>query len=114
MRSCSSGRGAGRAAELAQVSRRDIALAQIWQNPEMYRGVPIHLLGTAQRVLRYPSKLSKTGWIHEASIITPDAPATRMSAYLKRRPTGFPIGTNVSERRGIQRLLLQDLEVRGG
>ncbi len=41
-------------AELAAVSRRDVVLAHLWQNPELYRGVPIHLLGTAMRVLRYP------------------------------------------------------------
>jgi hypothetical protein len=86
------------AAELAQVSRRDIALAQIWQNPEMYRGVPIHLLGSALRVLRYPSKLSKTGWIHEASIITPDAPRNPYTCVFEEAPEGFPIGANVSER----------------
>jgi hypothetical protein len=85
-------------AELAQASRRDVALAQLWQNPEMYRGVPIHLLGSALRVLRYPSKLSKTGWIHEASIITPDAPRNPYVCVFEEAPAGFPIGTNVSER----------------
>jgi hypothetical protein len=86
------------AAELAQVSRRDVALAQLWQNPETYRGVPIHLLGSALRVLRYPSKLSKTGWIHEASIITPDAPRNPYVCVFEEAPEGFPIGANVSER----------------
>jgi hypothetical protein len=85
-------------AELAVVSRRDVALAQLWQNPEMYRGVPIHVLGSALRVLRYPSKLSKTGWIHEASIIAPDAPRNPYVCVFEEAPDGFPIGTNVSER----------------
>jgi hypothetical protein len=83
--------------ELAQVSRRDVALAQLWQNPETYRGVPIHLLGSALRVLRSPSKLSKTGWIYEASIITPDAPRNPYVCVFEEAPAGFPIGTRVSE-----------------
>lgn len=84
--------------ELAAIARRDVALAQLWQNPEMYRGVPIHLLGSALRVLRYQSKLSKTGWVYEASIVTPGAPLVPFVCVFEDAPAGFPIGTNVSER----------------
>jgi hypothetical protein len=84
--------------ELAALSRRDIALAQLWQNPEMYRGVPVHLQGSALRVLRYPSKLSQTGWIYEASIITPEASRIPYVCVFEEAPKGFPIGTDVSER----------------
>ena len=38
---------ARRPAELAAESRRDIALTHLWERPELYRGVPVHLLGTA-------------------------------------------------------------------
>ena len=58
-------------AELAAQSRRDILLTHIWERPELYRGVPIHLLGTARRVLRFESKLSQSGWLYEAWIISP-------------------------------------------
>jgi hypothetical protein len=85
-------------AELAAVSRRDVLLPHLWQNPELYRGIPIHLLGTALRILRYPSKLSETGWIYEASIITPDAPRNPFVCVFEEAPKGLPIGPNVSER----------------
>jgi hypothetical protein len=85
-------------AELAGVSRRDISLPHLWQNPELYRGVPIHLLGTARRVLRYPCKLTPTGWIYEASIITPDATRNPFVCVFEQAPSGLPIGTNLSER----------------
>jgi hypothetical protein len=85
-------------AELAAVSRRDVILPHLWQNPEFYRGVPIHLLGTALRVLRYPSKLSQTGWIYEASIITPDAPRNPYVCVFEQPPKGLPVGPSVSER----------------
>jgi hypothetical protein len=84
--------------ELAAVSRRDVILPHLWQNPELYRGVPIHLLGTALRVLRYPSKLSQTGWIYEASIITPDAPTNPYVCVFEQAPKGLPVGPSVSER----------------
>ena len=80
------------------VSRRDVSLPHLWQNPELYRGVPIHLLGTARRVLRYPSKLSQTGWIYEASIITPDATRNPFVCVFEEAPPGLPIGPNLSER----------------
>ncbi len=60
--------------ELAAKSRRDILLAHLWETPELYRGVPIHLLGSALRVIRYPSNLTPKGWLYEASVITPEAP----------------------------------------
>lgn len=85
-------------AALAAVSRRDVLLPHLWQNPEQYRGVAIHLLGTAVRVLRYPLKLSPTGWIYEASIITPDAPRNPYVCMFEDSPEGLPIGPNVSER----------------
>jgi hypothetical protein len=84
--------------ELAAVSRRDISLPHLWQNPELYRGVPIHLLGTARRVLRYPCKLTATGWIYEASIITPDATRNPFVCMFEQAPPGLPIGPDVSER----------------
>jgi hypothetical protein len=92
-------RARGRTAqELAAVSRRDIMLAHLWQNPKLYRGVPIHLLGTALRVLRYQSKLSPKGWLYEAWIITPETTRAPYVCVFEDAPEGFPIGPNVSER----------------
>jgi hypothetical protein len=84
--------------ELAAVARRDLVLAHLWQNPRDFRGVPIHLLGTALRVLRYPSKLSETGWLHEAWIVTPETTRLPYVCVFEEAPAGFPIGHDVSER----------------
>jgi hypothetical protein len=83
---------------LASESRRDIALTHLWERPELYRGVPIHLLGTVKRVLRFESNLSKTGWLYEAWIITPDARTYPYNCVFEEPPDGFPIGTDISER----------------
>ena len=84
--------------ELAAQSRRDILLTHIWERPELYRGVPIHLMGTARRVVRYETKLSKTGWLYEAWIVTPDATKYPYNCVFEEPPDGFPLGANVSER----------------
>ncbi len=80
------------------MARRDVVLAHLWQNPQLYRGIPIHLLGTANRVLRYPSKLAKTGWLYEAWVITPETTRLPYVCVFEDVPEGFPIGPNVSER----------------
>jgi hypothetical protein len=84
--------------QLAALARRDIALPHLWQNPGNYRGVPIHLLGTALRILRYESKLSKTGWLYEAWIVTPETTRLPYACVFEEAPEGLPIGPNVSER----------------
>src|SRR5262245_30119908 len=84
--------------ELAAISRRDLVLTHLWEHPELYRGVPIHLLGSALRVLRYESKLSKTGWLYEAWIITPETSRVPYACVFEDAPKGLPIGPNVSER----------------
>jgi hypothetical protein len=86
------------AAELAAESRRDVFLTHLWERPEHYRGVPVHLLGTALRIVRFESKLSKTGWLYEAWIVTPDARKYPYNCVFEEAPEGLPIGVDVSER----------------
>jgi hypothetical protein len=85
-------------AELAAVSRRDVVLTHLWERPELYHGVPIHLLGTALRVVRYESKLSNYGWLYEAWIITPETSRVPYVCVFEEAPKGLPIGPNLSER----------------
>jgi hypothetical protein len=84
--------------ELATDARRDIFLTHLWERPELYRGVPIHLLGTARRVLYYESKLSRTGWIYEAWIFPVEERGFPYVCVFEEAPKGFPIGPDVSER----------------
>lgn len=86
------------AGDLARQSRRDIVLTHLWERPELYRGVPVHLLGTAMRTLRFESKLSKTGWLYEAWVSTPDARRVLYCCVFEDPPEGLPIGPDVSER----------------
>ncbi len=85
-------------AELARESRRDVFLTHLWERPELYRGAPVHILGTALRIVRFESKLSKTGWLYEAWIVTPDARKYPYNCVFEEAPEGLPIGVDVAER----------------
>ncbi|WP_165219474.1 hypothetical protein [Aquisphaera insulae] len=85
------------AADLAGRARRDILLTHLWERPELYRGVPIHILGTARRTLRYESKLSRTGWLYETWIVTPDERKVPYCCVSEEVPDRFPLGANVAE-----------------
>ena len=102
------------ATELARTSRRDILLTHLWERPELYRGVPVHLLGTAMRVLRFESKLSKTGWLYEAWIVTPDASRFPYSCVFEEPPEGFPVGANVAERVVFNGFFLKIMKYQAG
>jgi hypothetical protein len=83
---------------LASVARRDVIFAQLFERPEHYRGVPLHLLGTTRYVLRYESKLSRTGWLYEAWVNTADSQKDWYVCVFEDAPKGFPVGADVSER----------------
>lgn len=84
--------------QLAGEARRDVGFAHLWDRPEQYRGVPVHLLGAARRVLRYDSKLAKGGWLHEVWLFTPESQSHPYVCVFEEVPKGFPIGDNLSER----------------
>jgi hypothetical protein len=86
------------AADLAADARRDVFYAHLWSHPGSYRGVPVHLLGTARRILYYPSKLSRTGWLYEAWVVTPESQNNPYVCVFEDVPEGLPVGPDVSER----------------
>jgi hypothetical protein len=85
-------------AALAKESRRDVALTHLWERPDLYRGVAVHLLGTLKRLIRYETKLSQSGWIYEASIFTPGSGSYPYQCVFEEPPVGLPLGTEISER----------------
>ena len=85
-------------ARLAARARRDVFYAHLWDQPREFRGVPVHLDGTARRVLYYKSKMSRTGWLYEAWLFTPDGQNNPYVCVFEDAPKGFPIGANLSER----------------
>jgi hypothetical protein len=66
------------------------------------------------RVLRFESKLSKSGWLYEAWVITPDAPKFPYNCVFEEPPEGFPVGTNVSERVVFNGFFLKIMKYQAG
>ena len=85
-------------ATLAAEGRRDVLFTHLWDRPERYRGVPIHILGTAMRVLTYESKFTPKGRLYEAWIGTHESQHHPYICIFEDLPPGFRIGPNVSER----------------
>ncbi len=77
-------------AELAAQSRRDVLLTHIWERPSCTAACPSTFWARPGGCSAIESKLSKTGWLYEAWIITPDATQVSVSVASSRRPRGFP------------------------
>lgn len=101
-------------AKLAEKSRRDVISYQIWERPEHYRGVPIHLLGTVLRVLTYETKLSPSGRLYEAWMVTSDSQRNPYVCVFEDAPKGFPVGDRLNERVVFNGYFLKLMRYQGG
>jgi len=60
--------------------------------------VPVHLLGTAERIISYEWKKSPKGRLYEAWIITHESQGHPYCCVFEDLPKGLPLGPGVSER----------------
>ena len=84
-------------AGLKSEARRDVFYAHLWDFPKEFRGVPVHVSGTALQSLYYPSESSKSGWIYEVWISEPELRKNPFVCVGEEVPKGFPIGRDLSE-----------------
>jgi hypothetical protein len=81
--------------ELAAMARRDVRFSQVLENPDRYRGLPIHVEGTVRRVLRQDvagSKLFRSGVYYEAYLFTADSVNFPWFLVFEEPTKGQPIG----------------------
>ena len=85
------------AAELAAESRRDLLFTHLWERPERYRGVPVHLEGTALRVLTYEVNpaLAPSGRIYEAWVYSDENRAFPYVLAFDEPPPGLVVGPDL-------------------
>jgi hypothetical protein len=102
------------AADLARQARRDVYFTDLWERPEHYRGVAIHLLGTAMRVLSYESKRTPRGRLYEAWVSTPESQNYPYVCVFEDLPPGFPVNPNVSERVVFNGYFLKEMRYLAG
>ncbi len=88
------------AAALAAEARRDVTPRQLLQAPARYRGIPIHLEGTALRVSRNEVKdtlLTTKGHLYEAWVRVVDEPRFPVCLAFEVPPAGLPGGRDIQE-----------------
>jgi hypothetical protein len=102
------------AAELARQSRRDVLYTDLWERPERYRGVPVHLLGAARRIHGYDSKKSPRGRLYEAWITTGESQNNPYVCVFEDLPPGLPVGPDVSARVVFNGYFLKEMRYLSG
>ena len=74
---------------LAKVARRDVFYTNLWERPDLYRGVPVHLEGTLLKVLPHPkvdAVFTPKGTLVEAWFVTPESRPLPMSSWSRMCP----------------------------
>lgn len=102
--------------QLAERSRRDLVFTHLWERPERYRGVPIHIEGTALRVLTYEVNpaLAPSGRIYEAWVYSEENRAFPYVLAFEEPPTGLVVGPDLFLKVSFDGYFLKLLGYRAG
>lgn len=87
--------------ELAAKSYRDLPYSELWDRPQRYRGVLLHVEGTARRVLVHQEvdkALAPKGKLYEAYVFNRESQNFPYILIFEEPPPGFPGGLDISER----------------
>ena len=102
--------------DLATKARRDIFFTHLWERPQAYRGVPIHLEGTAKKVLTHevgPS-MSPKGRLYEIWLYSDENRAFPYVVTIEDAPPGLVIGHDLDLRVTIDAYFLKLLAYHAG
>ncbi len=95
-------------------SRRDVLLTHIWERPELYRGVPIHLEGTAADASATSRSSARPAGSTRPGSTCPMCSAIVVRLRLRRAAQGLPAGLGYRRGGRVQRLFPQDHGLPGG
>ncbi len=87
--------------KLARDARRDVFYTHLWERPDLYRGVPVHLEGTLRKVLPHEKVapvFSPKEKLIEAWFFTPESVRLPYVVMVEDVPKGLPTGDNLNER----------------
>lgn len=85
---------------LAQEARRDIFFTHLWERPEKYRGVPIHLTGVAKKILTYEvaPTMSPAERLYDVWFYSDENRAFPYVLVIQDPPVGLTIGHELNLR----------------
>ncbi len=104
------------AAAMAATSRRDLTYTHLWERPERYRGVPVHIEGTALRILTYEvnTALAASGRIYEAWVYSDENRAFPYVLTFEDAPPNLLVGPDLHLRVRFDGYFLKLLWYRAG
>jgi xanthosine utilization system XapX-like protein len=88
-------------AELSKAARRDVMYTNLWERPDLYRGVPIHFEGTLRKTLAHEKmnpELSVKGKLIECWFVTRESNPLPLVVMIEEPPPGLVISPDMSER----------------
>jgi len=86
--------------KLARQARRDVMYTQLWERPDLYRGVPIHLEGTLRKSLVHQKvnpELTSKERVIEAWFFTRESHQLPYVVLVEDPPPGLVVGAEISE-----------------
>lgn len=98
------------ATALAAEAHHDVTLRELIRQPDRYRGLPIHVEGTANRIFRNEVKtpeLTRQGYLHEAWVFSKDEPKYPFCLMFETPPDGLPGGMDLHEYVGFDGYFLK-------
>jgi hypothetical protein len=104
------------AADLAKDSRRDIFFTHVWERPEKYRGVPVHLQGVAKKILTYEVEptLAPSQRLYEIWFYTDENRYFPNVAIIQDPPAGLLVGDDLNLRVTIDGYFMKLMKYRAG
>lgn len=100
----------------AVAGRTDVLFTHLWERPERYRGVPIHLEGVAKRVLTYEVNpaLAPGGRLYEAWIYSDENTKFPYVVTFEEPPAGLTVGPDLYLRVSVDGFFLKLLRYEAG
>jgi len=100
--------------ELAKQARRDVFWTQLFERPEAYRGVPIHLEGTAKKVLSHEvtPAMSPKGRLYEVWFYSDENRAFPYVITIEDPPPGLVVGQELFLRVSVDGYFMKQLGYR--
>ena len=104
------------AEELDKKARRDIFYTNLWENPKHYRGVPVHLVGTAKKILTHEVSpaMSPNRRLYEVWFYSDENRAFPYVVTIEDPPTGLVIGHELNLRVTVDGYFMKILGYRAG
>ena len=96
--------------KLGKDARRDVLFTNLWERPDLYRGVPIHLEGILKKVVSHEKVnpvFSAKGKLIDAWFVTTESRPLPYVVAVEDVPPGLPAGVELSERIAVDAYFLK-------